>query len=80
MGDVHENIHQERLKSHEATVAKLNKRKAGDSFQDVDGATYEVVRVDDRFPRPGYIAKHLAGPYPGEGERFVGFDSVKERS
>jgi len=77
--DAHEQIHQDRMASHEAVVAKLRQRAAGEQFEDIDGATYEVVRVDSSFPRPGYIAKHLKGPYANEKYpvRFVGFDSVK---
>ena len=70
--DIHEQIHQERIASHEAIVAKLRKRKEGDNFEDIDGVPHVVVRVDDKFPRPGYVARRNGGLV-----FFVGFDSVK---
>lgn len=76
--EVAEQIHQERVNSHEKIVEKLRTRHAGDTFQDFWGATYEVIRIDSSYPRPGYVAKHLSGPYPTTNNMFVGFDSVKD--
>lgn len=81
MTDAHEKLHQERVAKHEDIVAKLRERAPGETFEDSEGAVYEVIRVNSEFPRPGYVAKHLSGPYanPAFPVRFVGFDSVRER-
>jgi len=76
--EVAEQLHRERVAKHEAIVESLRARAPGTEFQDVDGATYKVIRVDSSYPRPGYVAEHIAGPYanPTLPIRFVGFDSV----
>jgi len=74
--DIHEQIHQERIASHEAIVAKLCERKKGDKFKDAAGVIYIVVRVDDKFPRPGYVGRRT-DPRSSGLLFFVGFDSVE---
>jgi hypothetical protein len=75
--DTSEQIHWDRIKSHEALIAKLKRRVAGDHFKDFWGDEFEVIDVDSKYPRPGYTCKKIGDSKP-DRVWFIGFDSVRD--
>ena len=59
---------------HAQVVGLLLTRKAGDRFEDHMGEQFEVVRVANQYPQPGYMAKRIGA----KEARFIGFDRVKD--